>query len=163
MAPVPLGLLGGGGGNSPGGRTPGVDRSSGAPIWRPPAPASEIGGGGSLAAVLVPSARGAPGALGLAEGSKASPRRPPPCGGRTRRAGGPRRAPRLFATGRLFLLQPLHLLLKLLIAILQLLDAAGEVANGRFQPAQSGDQIGLGHLCMRVGRQDAGDGGYNQE
>jgi hypothetical protein len=31
MAPVPLGLLGGGGGNSAGGRG-GVDRSSGAPI-----------------------------------------------------------------------------------------------------------------------------------
>src|SRR5262249_23406568 len=81
MAPVPLGLLGGGSGNSPGGRPPGVERSSGAPIWRPPAPASEIGGGGSLAAVLVPSARGAPGAFGLAEGSKASPRRTPPGNG----------------------------------------------------------------------------------
>src|SRR5215831_7711098 len=81
MAPVPLGLLGGGGGNSPGGRTPDVERSSGAPIWRPPAPASEIGGGGSLAAVLVPSERGAPGAFGFAAGSKASPRRPPPCDG----------------------------------------------------------------------------------
>jgi len=31
-------------------------------------------------------------------------------------------------------LQPLHLLLKLLIAILQLLDAAGELANGGFHP-----------------------------
>src|SRR5579872_4942545 len=79
MAPVALGLLGGGGGNSPAGAPPegvtrGVDRSSGAPIWR--GPASETGGGGSFAAVLVPSWRGAPGAFGLAEGSNASPRRP---------------------------------------------------------------------------------------
>ena len=49
---------------------PGVDKSSGAPICR----GASAGGGGSLAAVLVPSARGAPGAFGLAPGSKASPR-----------------------------------------------------------------------------------------
>ena len=83
--------------------------------------------------------------------------------GRTSRHAGPRGSPHLFAAGRLFLLQPLHLLLKLLIAILQLLDAAGELANGRFQPAQAGDQIGLGHLCMRIGGQHAGNDGYNDE
>src|SRR5580700_1035453 len=80
MAPVPLGLLGGGAGSSPGGR--GVDKSSGAPIWRGPgAGASETGGGGSVAAVLEPSGRGDPGAFGLAAGSKASPRRPAAGGG----------------------------------------------------------------------------------
>src|ERR1700689_1572657 len=80
MVPVALGLAGGGGGNSPGGR----ERSSGAPSWRPfRSGASEIGGGGSVAAVLVPSCRGAPGALGLVAGSNASPRRIPVTGDST--------------------------------------------------------------------------------
>src|ERR1700689_5570148 len=84
MVPVALGLAGGGGGNSPGGR----ERSSGAPSWRPfRSGASEIGGGGSVAAVLVPSCRGAPGALGLVAGSNASPRRIPATGGGSTGAG----------------------------------------------------------------------------
>ena len=48
-----------------------VDRSSGAPVWPAQAPRIGRGGGGSFAAVLVPSGRGAPGAFGLADGSKA--------------------------------------------------------------------------------------------
>src|ERR1700722_19464812 len=90
MAPVPLGLLGGGGGKAPpgaaplgcGGGTETLDRSSGAPGWRGPGDGtSATGGGGSVAAVLVPSGRGAPGAAGLIAGLNASPRPPRPGGG----------------------------------------------------------------------------------
>src|SRR6516225_4923028 len=83
MAPVALGLTGGGGGRSPpvagaplaGGDTDGLERSRGAPSPCGVA-AVATGGGGSLASVLAPSGRGAPGAVGLRSGSNASPRRP---------------------------------------------------------------------------------------
>src|SRR5258708_19590807 len=90
MAPVPLGLLGGGGGNAPPGAPPPgggaetLERSSGAPGWRGPAGGpSATGGGGSVADVLLPSGRGAPGAVGLSAGLNGAPRRPRP------RRGGP--------------------------------------------------------------------------
>ena len=82
MAPVPLGLIGGEGGRvlpADGltllvGGAEGLERSSGAPTWRGGAVVATAGGG-SLASVLLPSGRGAPGAFGLRLGSKASPRR----------------------------------------------------------------------------------------
>ena len=60
-----------------------MERSSGAPGWRGPGAVAgkSVIGGGSLATVLVPSGRGAPGAVGLAAGLKASPRRPGAGGG----------------------------------------------------------------------------------
>ena len=54
------------------GKPDGLERSSGAPAPRGVA-AVATAGGGSLAPVLAPSGRGAPGALGLRSGSKASP------------------------------------------------------------------------------------------
>src|SRR6516164_11836136 len=80
MAPVALGLFGGGrsppaGGTAlAGGDADGLERSSGAPSPRGTAVVAT--GGGSLASVLAPSGRGAPGAVGLRSGSNASPRRP---------------------------------------------------------------------------------------
>src|SRR5215469_718722 len=82
MAPVALGLFGGGrsppaGGTSlAGSDADGLERSSGAPSPRGAAVVATGGGGGSLASVLAPSGRGAPGAVGLRSGSNASPRRP---------------------------------------------------------------------------------------
>ena len=79
---MPLGLTAGGGGKSPPAdavRLPvagaeRLERSSGAPGWRGVGTLG-TGGGGSLASVLLPSGRGAPGAVGLRAGSNASPRR----------------------------------------------------------------------------------------
>src|SRR5271170_4746771 len=53
-----------------------------------PVPLGLLGGGGSFAAVLAPSGRGAPGAFGLAAGSNASPRARPPGAGGVSTAGG---------------------------------------------------------------------------
>lgn len=58
----------------------GLERSSGAPGTRVGAAgiaAVATAGGGSLASVLAPRGRGAPGAVGLRAGSNASPRRAP--------------------------------------------------------------------------------------
>src|SRR5215469_8321149 len=80
MAPVAAGSFNNGrsppaGGTSlAGGDADGLERSSGAPSPRGAAVVA-TGGGGSLASVLAPSGRGAPGAVGLRSGSNASPRR----------------------------------------------------------------------------------------
>jgi hypothetical protein len=57
----------------------------------------------------------------------------------------------------------LHLLLELLVAILQLLDPTCEFANGRFQSAEPGDEVRLGHLRPRLGGEHAGKSGYKHE
>jgi hypothetical protein len=44
-----------------------------------------------------------------------------------------------------------------------LLDTTGELANGRFHPAETRDEIGHGHLCVRIGGQHTANGTYNQE
>jgi hypothetical protein len=55
--------------------------------------------------------------------------------------------------------QALQFLLELLIAILQFLDRAGELAHLRLQPVDPGDEVGLGHLCVcGAGTQRANDG-----
>ena len=45
-----------------------------------------------------------------------------------------------------FLLQPPDLLLELLIAILQLLDRAGQLADLRLQAVKARDEVGFGQL-----------------
>jgi hypothetical protein len=59
--------------------------------------------------------------------------------GRRRRGGGPgSRAA-----------QALHFLLKLLVAILQFLDRAGELAHLRLQAVDARDEVGARHLRVR--------------
>jgi len=45
-------------------------------------------------------------------------------------------------------LKPLHFLLELLIAILQLLDRAGEIADLGFEVIDTRHQVGVGGLCV---------------
>ena len=49
-------------------------------------------------------------------------------------------------------MQALHLLLELLVTVLQLLDAAGELADRRLEAADAGDEVGVGHLRTRGAR-----------
>jgi hypothetical protein len=49
-------------------------------------------------------------------------------------------------TGLACVLQRADLLLELLIAVLQLLHGAGELAQRRFEAIDTGQKIGLGHL-----------------
>ena len=61
-------------------------------------------------------------------------------------------------------MQALHLLLELLVTILQLLDAAGELADRRLEAADAGDEVGVGHLRTRGARaKHARKKGYEQQ
>jgi hypothetical protein len=63
-------------------------------------------------------------------------------------------------------LQALHLLLELLVTVLQLFEAAGELADRSLEAADAGDQIGVGHLrargtsAKRACKEDAREKGY---